>query len=223
MPRLNIPARHRPGIAVIMRLDDAAIDKLVAALSRVSGTSTSAASILAKIPPDGMDIPSGELPGIVRAILVLYSLRIVHEQTASELVDDVIEAIRTSDYQDLRLDEDREAEFHDKLTRLLSIDSIGHRLKVRDLQSEHERWICTARIITDIRPVFGLSHDSDPVDAFVTHTLKITYHEGSQTKEIFFSMDDDGVQDLRDILDRAEMKSEKLNKVIGSMELHRAD
>jgi hypothetical protein len=221
MPPLTVPERHRPGLAAIVKLTPDAVDGLISALTQASSSSASTESVLAKMPSGLTDLPDSALEAIVRTILSLYTLRVRSEQPATELAEDIVDAVMDGEYPSLHITDEEGAELHDKLTNLLSIDPLAYRLKTTDVMTQHERWLCSARILTDIRPIFGMTPDSEPVDAVIIHTLKITYHDGtgSTTKDIFFAMDDETIQDLRDILERADMKSHRLKgmmKRIGS-------
>jgi hypothetical protein len=225
MPPLTVPERHRPGLAAILRLNHDTVDALITALTLSSSSRASTASVLAKLPPVTTDISDDELQVIVRTVLSLYALRVTREVSANDLSKDIVDAIVSGEYRELKVTDEQAADLHNKLTKLLGVDPLAYQMKARDVARQHERSFCAARILTDIRPIFGLASDNAPVDAVITHTLKITYHEGSDrdTKELFFAMDDDDIQELKAILERAEMKSESLKELLDDMELNRAD
>jgi len=81
--------------------------------------------------------------------------------------------------------------------------------KAVDLRAEEQLIFCRARTLTDMRPVFDES--AERVQGYVLfHTLRITCHEGVETREIYISLDGSNVRDLRRQLDRALRKQDLL-------------
>jgi hypothetical protein len=81
--------------------------------------------------------------------------------------------------------------------------------KAADLVVEQHLLFCTARVLTDLRPVFDDS--ASEVQAFVpVHTLAVTCHEGPETRRIYIAMDSNDVAQLREHLERAERKEKIL-------------
>jgi hypothetical protein len=78
---------------------------------------------------------------------------------------------------------------------------------------EQPRFMRRARILTDIRPVFGAT-DDPPIAAVVVHTLRLSFFEDNESKEFFISLDAEDLRTLRDQLDRASSKAESLKEVI---------
>ena len=72
----------------------------------------------------------------------------------------------------------------------------------------------STRIVTDLRPVFGLDSGLDVKGLMVVHTLKIEYFADEGTRETYISMDDDDMAQLRRALDRAKEKAEVLRALI---------
>jgi hypothetical protein len=79
------------------------------------------------------------------------------------------------------------------------------------LQSDVERAFCDARILTDLRPIFGGEVDA-PKAMIIVHTLKLSYHDAATGKheELFVAIDDEDIEKLKRILERAERKAKSL-------------
>jgi hypothetical protein len=84
--------------------------------------------------------------------------------------------------------------------------------KAKELQLEAEHTFCDARVVTDLRPVFGGNISDSPEAMILVHTLKLGYHDsGSQThKEMYLALDADDVVKLAEILRRAQEKTKTL-------------
>jgi hypothetical protein len=81
--------------------------------------------------------------------------------------------------------------------------------KIRELRYERENRFCTARVISEIRPVFGDDLDAGPLATLILHTLRISVHcndSAAETKDIFFSLRGSDLKQLRDLLERAIKK-----------------
>ncbi len=71
-----------------------------------------------------------------------------------------------------------------------------------------------ARIISEIRPVFGSNVEEPPPAAVLLHMLNITCHGTDGHKEFFIALDTDDIEVLRDVIDRAETKAESLKVML---------
>jgi len=99
------------------------------------------------------------------------------------------------------------------LTQVLSLDeTLGVSAKASELRSEYSNVFCTARIMTDLRPVFGRDVDKGPLAAVVVHEAKITFHESGEepTKDFYMALDSEDIEELRKQLDRASRKEMRL-------------
>jgi len=152
--------------------------------------------------------------GIVSMLMSLY--RVIQNRTIDEFVGEVCDAVRTS-----RKVESKEVDwssFKQDLTALLSCDeTFGVTAKALDIRKQHPHVYCTARILTDMRPVFKQDAEAGPVAAFVIHALRISSHdEGdfSEVKDFFVSLDADDLRELSKLIDRALMKEASLKSLL---------
>lgn len=216
MAKLKIPDRYQPGIRAILALDDATVDRLVQALgtaSHIASLSDVSSSILSDIP----GLPASDLDAILSTLRALYSLRSRMELSPDDLADAISQAIPREGLEGYETPPSGTECTKNRLGKLLGVEPLGIAIKSQELSVDHERRFCSARILTDIRPVFGASPSERPVHAIVTHMLKIDYHEGDALKEIFVALGKEDIEDLRRTLDRAEMKAESLIALLESV------
>jgi hypothetical protein len=82
------------------------------------------------------------------------------------------------------------------------------------LRYEQERTVHAVRIFTDARPIFGPGAES-PEAAIILYNLKIAFHHaGRGIEEIFFSLDENDLQQLKKAIQRAELKAASLGSVL---------
>lgn len=230
MPKLNIPERFRVGLSKIGKLDDASVAQIRAALERpVSGYGPDEDI---KLPNRLSDIPETalaptaalgsktDLRQIAEAVAGLYSAKAARDIGVEDFADQVCDAMEALESEELRLPHAERGQFRKKLLTLLDADVFAVVSKAFDLATEDERTFCHARILTDLRPVFGTRVEEGPKGMVVVHVLKIDYHAGSPAHHQFYlALDADGLQELRKVIDRAEAKARTLKSAVKGVRL----
>jgi len=203
---LRIPDRYKPGIKILAALTVSQYEEFLAAVKRAPNTLTTIRDFEAWITPEVPSISPTDVSRLVYSITSLYKLPLRYVVTASKLASDVLEGAY-SGIPNFQVGEG--SDFAQRLTALLAVESFDIvALKAKGLQEESERTFCEARILTDIRPVFGNKVEDAPTAAIVVHTLKLVYHEMSGHKEFFLALDEDDIASLKKTLERAEAKEE---------------
>ncbi len=201
MSVLNIPDENRLGLALLRRMPD---DAFAAALVELEHSPDSGPSIPGISPDDAAQLKN--------AVDSMYTVRAFSDVGVDEFVSDVCDALR--EIGELAPADERS--FRERLTRVLSIDALSVAAKAVLLQNEHEHDYCSARILTDARPVFGENPADPPAAVIITHTLKLSYHQGAggRLQEIYLAIGSSDIHELRSVLDRAEKKAESLRAVL---------
>src|SRR5580658_8161279 len=172
---LPIPQRYIPQIDKLRNLSDSAIDELVQALA-ASPVLPHADDMTSQIAGHVPSIPIEDLGGIVDAIYALYHVREYSEFSQSGFLKELIEGVREPTKPLIEIGDI--PRIRERFQRLLNIGTLNTISKAITLQRDGERLYCNAKIVSDIRPVFGPNVKSQPVAAIVTHTLRLEYHEG---------------------------------------------
>src|SRR5205085_649732 len=114
------------------------------------------------------------LRAILAPTFVLFSLKDKVGASAGEIAEAVIKSpVLTASG---KLSEEQRETLRKRLELLLGLDStLGVTAKALDVMTEHERTFCTARILSDVRPVFsgGAEHASAAV---IIHNLQLGFH-----------------------------------------------
>jgi len=222
VPELTIPEVHRETLTIISRLVPDAVDRLEEALNHVPPT-RGAKAIAAEIRPRP-ELGLGELERILDTLMTLASVRASNEVPMPQFVRDVCAAMRRPDSGATLTDEQCET-LKSNLKRLMSAQCLAVASKAADLQYEHEHVFGGARILTDVRPVFGETV-SDIQGTVTVHTLKIRYFDESGSKEIYFGLDREDLETLRKVIERAEEKARRIKSMLsktGVADLDRRD
>lgn len=219
---LIIPEEYEAGYAKLITLDDSIIERLAEALKdspMVLRPTDLAAAVAERI---AGSIADDDIYEILQTLISLYPVEEDFESN-EQLAEEICEAIIESDSEILKLPEGERERFKQRLVNLLDIDPIRVVSKANILLHEYERVVHNARVMTDIRPVFGASADGPPKAALIVHTLKINYHDAEGLKEFYVAMDSDEMYQLMYVLDRAEAKSKSLRAVLDAAKLPHVD
>jgi hypothetical protein len=216
---LKIPEENSGAIAVIKTFPSASLEKLISALKSASPTSNprEMAEHVAK------QVPAIALEQLVRVIDTLYTLYYIRDLSGvqhANFISDLMEGIQDSpQLQHLHNSQKALPKLRLVLERLLSIDTLHIVSKAARLQRDGERLYCSAKIISDVRPVFGADPSTRPLGAVLTHVLQIGYHEGADHKEFHIILDSDDLTALGDLVRRAQAKDKSLREFLKSAEL----
>ena len=212
-PRLNIPERYRAPLYSIRLLPDTDVQKIRAILDEVVSPSVQNPHLAQELPSDpGAAITAvrkaspktgiANLTKLLDVLVALYEIKSQRDISVEEFVDDVCNAMENLDHPEYRLEHSDRADFAGKLLTLLNAEVFALVAKAHDLVTEDERTFCHARILTDLRPVFGSVAEDGPKAMIVMHTLKLAFHQqGSNDDhgEFYVSLDAEDLQTLQDV------------------------
>lgn len=194
-----------------MELDEETADKLYSALSDAPPAIDEqglAQAITSKV--EGVSVDDLEI--ITEMLISLQATANYYGISADIFTLDICEAITEDAIEGLKVESADSCT--NRLRRFFDVESLSVPQKVISVLRDHEYMFCKARIITDIRPVFGSDIEQGPTAAVIVHMLKISYHEGDDIKDFYLAMDTGDIQSLRDILDRADAKAKILKPVL---------
>lgn len=213
--RIRIPDYYYKGIACLISLDDAGYSLLEDALSKA--VPSLYRGDLVSYVAEQVTIDKDDLEEIVQFLLSLYRVRSIREADVSELITDVQQSLQAEQKLDFAPKDGNWSVLTKRLDYLLRLDqSLGITAKAFDVMSQHDHLFVGlgTRIMTDIRPVFLDDLSQPPTAAVIVHTLKIVYHSGEDHKEFFVALDTDDVNELRNLLDRADQKASALQEIL---------
>jgi hypothetical protein len=156
-----------------------------------------------------------DVKSVAQALSALYSVKSQMDSAIEEFADDVSDAMELLPSEELRLLPDEREKFKANLVLLLNADLFALASKAYDLKTDDERTFCHARILTDIRPVFGQIIEEGPKAMVVVHLLKLGYHQGNDKHQQFYvSLDAEDLETLKKVIDRAEAKAKALKSAV---------
>ena len=200
MATLTVPKDERKGLALLQELPDQVFANFLIAIEQSADTLRGVS---------GLSADTSRL--LTETLNNLYIVRAYNDVPTDEFVSDVFESL--VEHGELKLND--EPRFRERLTRLLDIESLNITAKGSVLQAEYAYTFCDARIMTDIRPVFGQDVSAPPPAMLLTHTLKIEYHgTAGHIHEFYIGLRSEDVVRLREVLDRAEVKAKSIKSLL---------
>ncbi len=210
MAELTVPDRYLMGIAKIINIDDNAFNALLSVLSKTEPT-IDFDKYKSEIVNQLGEPEQGDL---IDAMLSLYGACTGLDISRNDFVEDLYKAIQESRREELQFSPEIGDRFKDRLLKLLGNDQFAELMKAAEIQSEQNHIFLESRILSDIRPIFGPDVEATPIGGIVTHNLNICYSKGRMRKEFFVAMDNNDIEQLLAVLNRAKKKADSLKKMI---------
>ena len=198
MPTIHVPEPFRPTLERIASMSDADVQKVSDLL----------AGLDAQVKPENLmksAVGKSDVPGvdeIVQTLIGLSLTRVRFDAPLDQFVRDISRTIK----KDVGV-------LQERLKVLLDADVLLRSARAFDVQHEHEKIFRSARIISDVRPIFN-STGTEATGAMIIHNLNIAFVHNGEAQEIIFALDDADVAALKKVLDRADAKSTTLEAII---------
>jgi len=213
---LTIPKEYAPGLAALTNLSDDEVSSLTSALADIPETIQQRKDITSFIKKKIGEGRPSNVDELIRALLSIYQARgFIETPPLDKFVEDLTDAVKVSGLPEFNFDEAGRLRFVKNMRALLGIDTLVFLAKANALQRDHERIFHTAKILTDLRPVFHAAGEQ-PKEMILEYTLKIVFHDGSRRhREIYMVLDERDIVALREAIDRAEQKATALRSLCG--------
>ena len=227
MARLSIPTRYRAALASIRSLSDENVREIRAileqaqaamgnAVAQTSGDEMDPAEIVTSLQASAPRSQIQNLKEILEAVFSLYVLKSRKDIGTEQFVDDICDAMERLT-PELRLEREKRSDYAAKLLVLLGANSFAIVTKAIDLATEDERTFCQARILTDLRPIFGQKVEDGPQAMVLVHLLKLDFHQQGNARdhgEFYVSLNAAELGELKQVIERAELKARSLSSLL---------
>jgi hypothetical protein len=157
---------------------------------------------------------AGLIARVLEATMSLANVRADQGSSIPDFIEDLLRSMNSDSRSQLHLSPAEQAQFATNIAALLADEALVVASKTIYLKRDYEHTYCRARIVTDIRPVFGEDRTKAPTTAIISHLLQLTYHEGQSTKQIHVAMEGDDLSALKLQIERAIEKSQSLKKLL---------
>lgn len=210
MAQLRISTKFRRALVQLASQTDDAIDELCNIIGSNPEILTSRqaafdkASTLTKInADDGF--------AFLEALIPLLYFKASHP-TASVLKDVSSTLTRSEDKEAPKLDSSLVSRFEKNLGQILALSEVTLKAKALSVATDSQRLFSEARILSDMRPVFGEDTSKAPLGVVLLHNLKIQFAEDGEEREFFVSLDAQDLRELQSCISRALEKEASLSR-----------
>lgn len=217
MATISIPKPIRAGFTKLAEISDDSFRAVISAFENIP------LRIRQHIIFDDAELEDqGVSADVVRAVkdavFPLYSGLATGTVTIPGYVNDITESLREFEQDEGSWVKSEAAvdKFRERLTRLLNVNTLQTVAKAHDVLLEHDQAFSTARVLTDVRPIFGDDVESAPTAAVIVHMLNIAHYGGSDRGQFVVALDTKDIELLIEVLERAKKKTESLKSVIES-------
>lgn len=216
---IKIPPKYRKVLIGIAALSSEAIEDLESVLKKAGPALTSQEEALS-LASQLKVISADEGVEIIEALLPLYMLKGSSTKSTDDFVEDVIASLKLGASEENKLTKKQATPLTNRLTKLLGVEAIDLSAKAMSLLLEQQRSFTSARILTDIRPIFDQDASKPLAGAVLVHNLKIEYLENSEEKEFFVALDRRDLQRLLDALTRAQQKESSIKQFLSQTNIN---
>jgi hypothetical protein len=121
--------------------------------------------------------------------------------------------------EELKIPEEEKEAFSNRLADFLQSEPLLYPVKGPIVLHGHDHVFTHARIFTDIRPLFREDLHSRPCTAAILNTLQLTCLHGGDLVDFYVAMDEDDLDSLEKVVDRAKRKTANLKELVKDMGL----
>jgi hypothetical protein len=210
---LRVPEPYLRPLEVVRDLPDEDFDRLVGLLAD-SPPYLQVASLIDRVEAT---LPEGTKGAGRTLLLAVLSLRGQFRNTPiSELAQLVSESIEL--YVE---DSDARHRFAERLNKVLELEAIRSTGNAIDVLTRHDRNFHTARIFTDLRPLFADDPSEQPTGAVIVDMLQIdTWDRAGGSESLYIALDHSDLLELQGVVERALAKSDVLRDFVDRTGLH---
>lgn len=205
MPKIRVPTQRRNGLVLLARVPEKSVSELFDRLSKYP-LCVFDHEILSELLRGVKSMDYDEALEITDSVVTMFPALTLTNNGADDFVKKIVSVINAGLAVENCLDERELKKLRSRLLKLLGIRNLALSSKAASVYFENHCNLGSARIITDIRPVFDQGTDKIAA-ALVLHTLKIEYLSDGEQRDFFVALDDVDLDDLIEKLQRAKRKS----------------
>jgi hypothetical protein len=222
MPEMRIPKSGQIAFRKLLDLTAEQFDKLVNAIAETP-PAASPDLFWSHVADRVLEIDRESVQLIVDELFSLNYARDSWGLSESDFAKMASEAAASQASKKSRIPEDEKNTLSLRLTRLLEIKaSLSLTSKALDVLTDADRIFYSAKILTDIRPVFD--DEGKKIEAAVImHNLRIHFGQDNEHRDFFVALDTNDIKELRSVLDRADRKAESLQMLLNRAKISYLD
>ena len=214
---LKIPKEHRTSLLELAQLAPETFEKLLGSIEKLR-PKQSLVELRGRL-VSVLPIPDvAKRRALAETLVSMNASMLRSEMSVGQFVEDLVDGVSESDATEA----DRKS-ISERLDRILQVSALRLSAKATVLRVDHDRVYNASRIVTDLRPVFDEAVGDGFRGVMLIHQLKMVSLRRGEPEELFFAMDDQDLASLKKTIDRAELKSEQIRKLLVNKNLSQFD
>jgi hypothetical protein len=211
---LTVPGQQIIHIKKLLELSDDQIKTFLGILSK-GGPQFNVYDLGSEL-SDALQTHDLPIVPLLRVLASLYLTRPVTQPIEKFVDQDVFPALeRAEAFAPENADAQRQKLRRFLIAALSNERTLGTAAKAGDVLTQHERIFETARIVTDLRPIFHVDVTEKPDAAVIIHTLKITQRDQFQQRaDLYFALDHNDLLLMKELIERALKKEKTLKEIV---------
>jgi len=216
MASLNISPSTYPALEKIVALSDKDYSDLIKALGE-TGAALTPEKCAENISKKVTSLKASDITIMVSVLIALYGAKDIGKDS-SEFSDDIIAAISASPSSS-NFGAEKLETLKRRIGELFLLEgNLQITSKALEIMVQHDRIFLEARILSDLRPIFTSSPEKAEA-AVVIHNLQIRFRESGMVKSSYFALDNGDLKKLKDMIERAEKKTNALKAIAKASQL----
>lgn len=218
MSEINIPESAHPAIRSLVLLSAEDFKTFLKALEQAKPAARPYL-FWKQVAKNAPSIPASTIKAIANELFSMTSAIENSSIPADDFAKFVAATAFSEQSEDLPISEADRDVLKDRLTTLFKLkSSLGLTAKASDLLTDAQHVFYTAKILTDVRPIFN--EEGTVIEAAVIiHNLALHYGDSQDHKDFYLTLDSNDVETLRNVLDRADEKAQALQSLLKRSEI----
>jgi hypothetical protein len=213
MTSVRIPPGHREPLAFIARADQGAFEAVLRCWDADDGPVLKRSELL-----KALDDKVGEVAsGLIDALLGARTYG-ANRGWAPDVNADSVSTSETLD-----LDQAERDALRARLQQLFESPGLELFARAVSIQAEDQNVYCSARTLSDLRPIFSRGDDPRAEGAIIRHTLTFDVHIDGRIESVAISADEKALTELASAINRALQKGDVLRAIAASSNLRVVD
>jgi hypothetical protein len=222
MPEIRIPKSGQTAFRELLQLDETQFDALINAITKTPPAASP--DVFSHHVAD--NVSTIERAVVERIVDELFSLNFARENwgvSEAEFAKIAAAAAAAQASKKSSISDDQKNLLAARLARLLEIKaSLNVTSKALDILTDAERVFYSAKILTDVRPVFD--DEGNKIEgAVIMHNLRIHFGQDNDHRDFFVALDTNDIKELRVVLDRADKKAKSLEELLNRAKISYLD
>lgn len=209
--KFTVPEHHRELLEDLARLSDERSEVLCRTFESEDRTFLPLDQLVQNIANSVEEWPEARARLLVSALVSMLNAIFSHSVPYNDFTSNVTRSA------DLSLQPEDRKRLRDTLTRLLTSPVLEASGKAANIASENERNFHTARVLTQIRPIFRNDPTHPPLGGVVLHELHLNAWSDESDHTYVVTLSSGDLQSLQRVVERALAKSQSLENWLASV------